>query len=381
MKALRAECINSGKRAGAGAGSGAATSRSRLRPLPKWVTDVPYDIRDEAMRDLLKAFKTCFSKGDNFTMKFKSRKAPTACIAVLKKHWNRKRGAYSALFAPGAMAASEELPPELQADSRLLKTKLGRYYLCMPQKMVVMQTARDTDTDTNMDTDTDMGGCENQAPSTVRVAGIDPGVRTFATVYSSNNEVTEWGAGDVGRIRRLCAAYDSLQSRWGQKGVTHAKRRRMKRAGLRIQERVRACVSELHRKLALYLCRHHDVILLPRFETQDMVAQTRHRGGKPRAIGGKTARAMCTWSHYRFQQHLLHKARQFPGCRVVLVSEAFTSKTCGACGTLNNNLGKSKVFRCGSCGMQCDRDVNGARNVVLRAMAGHASAMVSRAMV
>ena len=58
-----------------------------------------------------------------------------------------------------------------------------------------------------------------------------------------------------------------------------------------------------------------------------------------RRIDSKTARAMCTWSHYRFQQHLIHKAREYPWCRVVICTEEYTSKTCGFCGYIHKKLG------------------------------------------
>ena len=321
-----------------------------LPPIPDWVFKVPFDIRDEAMNDLLKGYKTCFSKGERFKMRYRSKKrSNTECIAILKKHWNHSRGVYASIFAPDVLKSSEPLPTDLEADSRLIRTRLGKYYLCLP---VSMPTLR---------------GCENQAPS---IAAIDPGVRTFATVYSTTGEVTEWGSGDVGRIQRLCYHYDKLQSKWSQKGVRSAKRRRMRRAGYRLQERIRNCVTELHRKLALYLCKNHTLILLPTFETQQMTSKKCTR----RKINCTTARAMCTWSHYRFRQHLIHKARMFNNCTVALVSEAYTSKTCGSCGKLHPRLGSAKVFKCPHCHLQCDRDINGARNVLLRALAQQCAA-------
>ncbi|KAK9246066.1 hypothetical protein V1506DRAFT_536161 [Lipomyces tetrasporus] len=54
---------------------------------------------------------------------------------------------------------------------------------------------------------------------------------------------------------------------------------------------------------------------------------------------------MATWSHYRFQQRLLDKAREYKSCKVVLVSEEYTK-----------------------CRFECDRDVNGARNILVRCM-------------
>ena len=74
---------------------------------------------------------------------------------------------------------------------------------------------------------------------------------------------------------------------------------------------------------------------------------------------------MATWAHYRFRERLLNKAREYPACRVLLVSEAYTSKTCGRCGSIHWRLGGSKVFVCPQCRFKCDRDLHAARNVLL----------------
>ena len=73
-----------------------------------------------------------------------------------------------------------------------------------------------------------------------------------------------------------------------------------------------------------------------------------------------------TWSHYRFRQRLLNKSREYPWCSIIICDEAYTSKTCGECGFIHNKLGGSKVFDCPQCGEVQDRDMNGARNILLR---------------
>ena len=53
---------------------------------------------------------------------------------------------------------------------------------------------------------------------------------------------------------------------------------------------------------------------------------------------------------------------------MLAADEAFTTKTCGLCGTINHNVAASKIFECvePTCGVHIDRDVNGARNILLR---------------
>jgi len=84
-----------------------------------------------------------------------------------------------------------------------------------------------------------------------------------------------------------------------------------------------------------------------------------------RKIGSKSTRAMLTWSHYRFRERLAFKCRQ-QGAKLVIVDEAWTSKTCSACGIINHDLGKAKVFHCDHCSSTFDRDVNGAKNIFLK---------------
>lgn len=79
-----------------------------------------------------------------------------------------------------------------------------------------------------------------------------------------------------------------------------------------------------------------------------------------------TKKSMLTWAHYRFRQRLLWKGEQSKSCKVILVTEEYTSKTCGACGAINSNLGSKKEFKCPACEVEMDRDNNGARNILIK---------------
>jgi hypothetical protein len=43
-----------------------------------------------------------------------------------------------------------------------------------------------------------------------------------------------------------------------------------------------------------------------------------------------------------------------------------TSEGCSRCGCINKDLNRSKVFRCGSCGLTIDRQLNAAINLYLK---------------
>jgi putative transposase len=217
---------------------------------------------------------------------------------------------------------------------------------------------------------------DSQAPTASTknptIVSLDPGVRTFMTVYDPSNEhVYEWGKQDISRIHRLCRHMDTLQSDIDKlKNATpdskeHAQKRRrslynMRKAWKRIIARIQNIINELHKKLTCWLCLHYDVILLPRFETSQMVLKSKRR------INSKTARNMLTWAHYRFRMRLKQKASAGLSVQVVDVTEEYTSKTCGLCGKINQKLGGNKHFLCNACGYDVDRDHNGARNILIK---------------
>lgn len=153
-----------------------------------------------------------------------------------------------------------------------------------------------------------------------KIAALDPGVRTFQTLYDTDNKVIEFGIGDV---------YDMKLDSRGLKGK----------------------IDEIHSRLAKYLCKKYGLVMVPRLD-----------------IPNSTDRYLAVWDHPGFVDRLFQEAKK-PGvdCRVIEVEEAWTSKTCSGCGKIGNP-GRSKTFKCGRCGLVIDRDVNGARNILLKNM-------------
>ena len=322
-----------------------------------WATEVPYEIRDGAMMDLVKANKACRAKnmlrkqrGEDpvaFDFRFRCKKDRRQSVVMLKKNWNVPRSAFFAnVFTPLMKSSEGSLPSSLFHDGRLVRERKGNRYRYYYILNVPLESRG-----------------ENQAPSDRAVCAVDPGVRCFATIYDPHrHSVVNWGDGDMQRIYALSNQVDKLQSRWSAPGVRHRQRARLKNRASLLRSRIRSVVDETHKKLCTYLCSNYAVVLIPEFAVKHMVSR------KHRKISTKTARAMCTWGHYRFRQRLCHKAREYPSCRIVVCDEPYTSMTCGACGVLNDKLGGAKVFRCPNASCRCilDRDANGARNIMLR---------------
>ncbi len=199
-------------------------------------------------------------------------------------------------------------------------------------------------------------------PICQKVIALDPGVRTFLTGFDGN-DFLEFGNGDFGKIAKLCSHLDKLKSRHDKSKGSRFKRLRykIKQAMQQLRTRIKNLRSECHKQIASYLARNYEVIVLPTFETSEMVAKKR------RKLHSKTARAMMTWAFYQFAQTLEHLCNRY-GSKLVRITEEYTSKTCTKCGHVHRKLGSSKNFKCPSCGYEIPRDCNGAVGIFLKAM-------------
>ena len=71
---------------------------------------------------------------------------------------------------------------------------------------------------------------------------------------------------------------------------------------------------------------------------------------------------------YQFKLRLQYKAA-LQGKKIVLVKENYTTKTCSFCGT-RNDPGCSKIYKCSKCKREVGRDVNAAKNILMKGMIG-----------
>lgn len=295
-----------------------------IHTLPDWAKEVPYQIKSIAIKDACGAVKNAKLKfkqtGKIQKVKFRSRKNADFNLYIPKQSLT-EAGFYHTLT--GIINLREKIG-EVKYDCRVIMEN-GRYFVIKPEDRAVKRP-------------------DNQR---LPVVALDPGIRTFQTMYS-NELVAKVGNSDFSRIYRLCYLLDSLYSK-RKKESTNKYNLKLKR----IRWKIKDLISEIHHKLALFLVKNFECILIPSFETSNMVTK----------LNSKVARAMLGWSHYRFKQFLKNKAAEY-SCNIIEVNESYTSKTCTNCGK-QQNIGSKKIMKC-SCGTEIDRDINGARNVFLK---------------
>ncbi|KAK9318572.1 hypothetical protein V1522DRAFT_427687 [Lipomyces starkeyi] len=217
----------------------------------KWLDQYAYD-KDEAIRDFMKNYKSNMAKYKKdkkpFTLKFRSKQAPTQSLSVLKKKWNRGDGSFfSSIFSPSKMAAAESLPKILTRDSRLLRKRSGRYFLITPNK-----------------------GKEKRK-------GATPGAFVFIDLGGCCGEVVEAAAPPAEVTRAMVALRN------------HIKRQNLRRAYIRLGERIDQLVEDMHKKAATFLCLNYDSIFLPKLNFHTC-----------RKLNKKSKACMATLGHCAF---------------------------------------------------------------------------------
>lgn len=311
-----------------------AIAPSILGALPDWAKTVPYQIKKIAVKDAclaVKKAKADFKKdGQIRKCKFRSRKDTKQSIFIPKSAI-KETGIYHTILGQSKL---KEALPESFSDGRLTLA-YGEYYLIVSEEVQPQQT-------------------DNQG----RVVALDPGVRTFMTFFSEQSY--GWLGNDSNlRIQKLCFKLDKLISNMSK--ATSAQKRRFKKAADRLRAKIQHLVKELHHKTAKFLVDNFDVILLPSFESSQMVSKSR------RKIRSKSVRQMLSLSHYQFKKHLEWKAWESGKVALTNINEAYTSKTVSWTGEVLK-IGGSRVIKSKIDGRSMDRDQNGARGIFLRAL-------------
>ena len=137
------------------------------------------------------------------------------------------------------------------------------------------------------------------------------------------------------------------------------KKSNLKRSIFNIRFKIRNLIDELHWKTIKFFTSRFKVIIFPPFNVSEMVKKSK------RKLSKKVVRSMNCFRFFEFKERLKLKCKE-NGITFVESSEVFTSKTNSFTGELIENLGSKEKFMFNN--ISIDRDVNGARNILIRAM-------------
>lgn len=173
-----------------------------------------------------------------------------------------------------------------------------------------------------------------------RIISLDPGVRKFLVGYDPTGTSVFIGEKANNEILNLFASVDKAE----------------KKEKYLLWKKIKNMISELHWKTVSFLTENYDTIILPEFKVSEMV--------KKKKLSRSTKRMMMMFSFFSFKEKLKWKCDLY-GKKLIIVDESYTSCTCTNCGKINNTRGK-ETLTCYSCKFSVDRDVAGARNILIK---------------
>ena len=134
------------------------------------------------------------------------------------------------------------------------------------------------------------------------------------------------------------------------------KRKRVLKRKIRKTEKSKeSLINELHWKTISNLLKTNDFIFYGDIKSHDIV-----RKGKNRTLNA----SMNNLKFYKFKQRLLFKAIE-RGKKVFETKEQFTTQTCSFCGNVYEP-GLFRVYHCINCKRKVGRDVNAAKNILMK---------------
>jgi len=187
--------------------------------------------------------------------------------------------------------------------------------------------------------------------------GVDLGLTKFAVL--SNKEVMK----NPRHLKQYENRLVVLQQRLSKKKKGSQNRKRAKHRIALLYEKVSNTRADFLHKTSTRLVNNYSLIALEKLASQEMSKQ---KFGKQINDAG--------WN--MFANMLSYKAEE-AGCKAVFVDPKNTTQECSNCREIVKKELSDRIHDCPFCGLVMDRDLNAAKNILIRATAGLAGSQAS----
>ena len=291
-----------------------------VKPQNEWYYDVSKCAPQFALRHLAFAWRDCFNKKkkrpqfkkkgrhDSFTL--------DGTIRILSSHLIQ-------VPVIGKLKTYERLPTIHQPKNVTISREAERWFISFRIEIDSITTDKEVD-----------------------VVGIDLGIKTLATL--STGKVFE-GAYSY---RKLSGKLAKLQRELTRKSFGSSNYQKAKLKVQKLHRRIANLRKDTLHKLTSNLSKNHAVNVIEDLNVSGMMANH------------KLAKAIADMGFYEFRRQLEYKSKLY-GSKLVVADRFYpSSKTCYNCGEKKDSLLLSeRVFCCGKCHYQIDRDLNAAKNL------------------
>ena len=156
------------------------------------------------------------------------------------------------------------------------------------------------------------------------------------------------------RVRELRGKYFWLRRKLGRE----KKLRAIKKVGHKERRLVNDELHKIAKDIVDEAEKHNAIIAIG-----DLKGVRKNSKGK----GRKANRKVNSMPSHKLKEYIRYKALE-RGILVIEVPEYNTSKQCSRCGSMRTERHSQGVFICSDCGYQVNADVNGAKNILKRAV-------------
>lgn len=308
--------------------------------IPPWWTDVHSRIPRGAVDKFISSVNSAISNFKNknissFKMQYRTKKNPTDYIHYEDKGFpsyiKQIKGHYWYRDTNNKRTKLHMKNFEFKKGIEIIYEKeTDRYFLHVPVEVnwyPVNDKRNDNQVKFNVETEK-------------RIISLDPGVRKFLVGYDPTGTSVFIGEKANNEILNLFSLVYKAE----------------KKEKYLLWKKIKNMISELHWKTVSFLTENYDIIILPEFKVSEMV--------KKKKLSRSTKRMMMMFSFFSFKEKLKWKCELY-GKKLIIVDESYTSCTCTNCGKINNTQGK-ETLKCYSCDFSVDRDVAGARNILIK---------------
>lgn len=196
---------------------------------------------------------------------------------------------------------------------------------------------------------------ENDNPH--EIVSLDPGIRTFMTGISEN-EIIKIANDTSNMLKPYLKRIDRARELEKREIISRKKRSKIESL---CNRKITGLVDELHWKTIRYLSGKYKNILIGDMSVKGITNKETSK------ITKMTKRIAYRLKFYQFRQRLEYKCNA-NHINYIKVNESYTSKICSKCGFVNDKLGSNKIYNCPNCKIQLDRDINGARGILIKTL-------------
>ena len=312
----------------------------------QWVLDTPKVIRQQAVFEVVKNFKSAFTNKRNgniskFKMTFKTLK-------------RQRMSGYVLGIEKAVKFEDDDIPTKRSGKLTLLSKSIGSIrFFEKPPVVKIPEAECSIQRDAFGDFWLQVPVYKTKKPSNCGPAiAIDPGVRTPLSYYSPDGSSGFFGREMKERINDIKRCVSTVDRRLSKaEGAFRKKllwhRRRLFRKYTHVRD-------DFHWKIVSTITDTYGGVILPHLSVSRLCG----------SLKAKTNHDMFGISHFTLKTRMEMKCEE-RSIAFVSPTEEYTSKTCGNCGLINDNLGSSETFRC-DCGLICHRDLHAARNIYMK---------------